>query len=62
MNLSVATSDVSITDSHISTRMRSSEVFFKIKLNVFLDTLILKLFFKIIKIPNFRGDLSDISA
>ena len=43
-------------------RMAVSEVFFKIKLIFFLDTLILKIFFKIIKINNFRVDLSDISA
>ena len=40
----------------------SSEVFFKIKLNVFLGTLILNIFFQIIEINNFRGDLSDTSA
>ena len=28
----------------------------------FLDTLIQKIFFQIIKINNFRGDLTDISA
>ena len=41
-----------------------SAVFFKmkLKLNVFLDTLILKLYFFVIRINNFRGDLSVISA
>ena len=38
----------------------TSEVFFKI--NYFLDTLILLIYFLIIKIIIFRGDLSDISA
>ena len=38
------------------------DVFFKIKLKIFLDTLIVKKYFFIIKINNFRGDLSDISA
>ena len=42
--------------------MATSEAFFKIKLNCFLDTLILKIYFLIIKINNFRGDLSGISA
>ena len=41
----------------------SSEAFFKIKLNVCLDTTILKIYiFKIIQVHNFRGYLSDISA
>ena len=40
----------------------SSEVFFKIKSILFLDTLILQIYFLIIKINNFRGDVSDISA
>ena len=39
-----------------------SEAFFKIKLNCFLDTLILKISFWIIKTNNFQGDLNDISA
>ena len=40
-----------------------SEAFFKIKLNCFLDTLILKyIYFLIIQINNFQGDISDISA
>ena len=39
-----------------------SEVFFKIKLNIFLDTLILKRKIIIIKINTFRGDLSGITA
>ena len=39
-----------------------SGAFFKIKLNCLLDTLIRKIYFLIIKINNFRGDLSDISA
>ena len=39
-----------------------SEVFFKIKSNIFLDTLILKLLYKFIKIDNFRGELSDVAA
>ena len=36
--------------------------FFKIKEIVFLDTLILKIYFLLIKINNFRGDLSGIPA
>ena len=44
------------------THVRVSEVFFKIKIYYFLDTLILLIFFLIIKIIIFRGDLSDISA
>ena len=40
----------------------TSASFFKIKLNYFLDTLIQILFFQIMKINNFRGDLNDISA
>ena len=39
-----------------------SEVFFQNLIIYFLDTLILYLIFLIIKINNFRGDLSDISA
>ena len=42
--------------------MNRSEVFFKIKFNVFLDTLILKICFLITKVNIFRGDLPDISA
>ena len=42
--------------------MRISEAFYKIKLNVLLDTLIPKNILKIIKIYNFQGGLSDISA
>ena len=38
------------------------DVFFNSKLTDFLDTLILQLYFLIIKINNFRGDLSNISA
>ena len=45
-----------------SARYTSSEGFFKIKSNDFLDTLILNIFFDIIKTNNFRGDLSDISG
>ena len=40
----------------------TSEVCFKITLNIFLDTSIQILFFLIIKIDNFRGVLSDMSA
>ena len=39
-----------------------SEAFFKMKLNVFLDTLIQKIWNLIIKINIFRGELSTISA
>ena len=39
-----------------------SASFFKIKLNIMLDTLIQKIFFEIIKINNFRGELTDNSA
>ena len=39
-----------------------SVYFFKIKLFICFDTLILKIYFFIIKIHNFRGDLSSISA
>ena len=42
--------------------MSCSEVFFKIKLNIFLDTSILKIILYIIKINNFRVDVSGISA
>ena len=45
-----------------TTLIPSSEAYFKIKLTVFLDTSILKVFLKIIKTIDFRGDLSDISA
>ena len=41
---------------------RSSASIFKIKISFFWDTLILKRFFKIIKMNIFRGDLTDISA
>ena len=40
----------------------NSEVFSKIKLLFFLDTFILQIYFSIIKINNFVGGLSDISA
>ena len=40
----------------------SSEVFLKVKLILFLDTLILYMYFFDNKIDNFRGDLSTISA
>ena len=40
----------------------TSASFFKIKLKYFLDTLIQKIYFLIIKMYNFRGELSDISA
>ena len=40
----------------------NSEAFFKIKFSLFWDALILKVYFLIVKIINFRGDLSDISA
>ena len=43
-------------------QMAPSEAFFKIKLLLFLDTLILQIHFLIAKINYFRGDLSDISA
>ena len=39
-----------------------SASFFKIKLNVFLDTLIQNKLFKIMKINIFQGELTDISA
>ena len=39
-----------------------SASFFKIKYIIFLDTLIQKIFFEIIKINNFRGELTDNSA
>ena len=39
-----------------------SEVFFKILIILFLDTLSQQIFFLIIKINNFWGDLSGISA
>ena len=41
--------------------MKISEVFFRFFVFV-LETLILKIYFLIIKINIFRGDLSDISA
>ena len=40
----------------------TGEVIFKIKFNVFTDTLIYKIFLYIIQINDFPGDLSDISA
>ena len=40
----------------------TSEVSFKIKSFIFFDTLILQIYFLIIKINIFRGDLSGISA
>ena len=43
-------------------QVSASASFFKIELNVFLDTLIQKIFIKIMKINNFRGELTDISA
>ena len=43
-------------------RPHTSEAFLKITLLLFLDTLILLIYFLIIKINNFRGDLSDASA
>ena len=47
-----------------TTRSRDtgSEVFFKIKLLIFLDILTQKIIFLIVKIINFWGDLSGISA
>ena len=42
--------------------VRSSEVFFKIKLNYFMDTLTQQIIFLILKINIFWGDLSGISA
>ena len=51
-------------DIHAQVRpgMTLSEVFFKIWLFLFLDNLILKIIFLIIKINNFQGDLRDILA
>ena len=40
----------------------SSASVFKIKYNIFLDTLIRKLFFQVRKINNFRGELTNISS
>ena len=40
----------------------NSEVFFQNQIDLFMDTLILKIIFLIIKLNNFRGDLRDISA
>ena len=42
--------------------IRTSEAFFTNILNYFSDTLILEIYFKIIKINIFWGDLSGISA
>ena len=42
--------------------MPASDSFFKIKSNIFLDTMIQKRFSDTVKINNFRGDLTDISA
>ena len=39
-----------------------SDVFFKIKLLFFSDTVIPSIYFLIVKMNIFRGDLSDISA
>ena len=44
------------------TRLAGSASFFKIKLNILLDTLIQKIFFEIIKVKKFRGELTDNSA
>ena len=41
--------------------LRSSASVFKIKLNLFLDTLSQKIFFQIMKVNNFRGDLTSAS-
>ena len=43
-------------------RAASTVFFFKIKFIQFLDTVILYIYFLIIKINIYRGDLSDISA
>ena len=40
----------------------SNASFFKIKLNMCLDTLIQKLFFQIMNVHNFQGSLTDVSA
>ena len=40
----------------------ASEVFFKIQIYIFLNTLTLQIYFLILKINTFRGDLSDVSA
>ena len=45
-----------------SLNIRTSEAFFKIELNDYLDTLILKIYMLIEKRVNFRGDLSGISS
>ena len=45
-----------------SQRTVSSASIFKIKLNIFLDTLIQNFFLKIMTIINFRGDLTDNSS
>ena len=42
--------------------MLGSEAFFKIIIIIFIDTLILQIYFLIIKLNIFRGDLSSISA
>ena len=42
--------------------VESCEAFSEIKLNDFFDTLILQIYFLIIEIYNFQGDLTDISA
>lgn len=46
---------------HIIYRIRVSEAFFEIKVSIFLDTFILRLLFLMIKIHDFRGDITDIS-
>ena len=44
------------------TALGSSDFFFKIKLFIYLDTMILQILFLIVKINILLGDLSDISA
>ena len=40
----------------------SGEAFFKIELNAFMDTLIIKLFFPIVDLKSSRGDVTNVSA
>ena len=46
----------------LSLAVNIRDFFFKTKLHIFLDTLIVKIHFLIIKINNFPGDLSNVST
>ena len=54
--------DVSAKTTALAEMDNTSDFFFKIKQNLFFDTLTLKIRFFARKINNFRGDLTDSSA